>query len=205
MGESIEGANVRLRDICHDDLSSYRFWQQPGHEWQALDGPYYPRATPDEVEKTIEAIATRLASENWPTPRTRLMIANRQSDQLLGMVSRYWISQETKWAALGIVIFDPASWDKGIGYEALGLWMDYLFTQFPDWVRLDLRTWSGNQGMIRLAEKLGYQQEACFRKARILDGDYFDGLGYGLLREEWEQQFPDGFAASFKAFFKKTP
>lgn len=191
----IEGINIRLRDIGPDDLTSYRFWQQPGHDWQALDGPYYPKATPAEVEKTMAAIETRIASQNWPEARTRLMIASRQSDQLLGQVSRYWISQETKWAALGIVIFDSVSWRKGIGYEALGLWMDYLFARFPEWVRLDLRTWSGNQGMIRLAQKLGYQQEACFRMARIVDGDYFDGLGFGILRDEWQLRFPDGFTA----------
>lgn len=36
---------------------------------------------------------------------------------------------------------------------------------------LDLRTWSGNHGMMRLAEKLGFLQEACFRKARIVRGE----------------------------------
>lgn len=192
---SIEGINIRLRDICLDDLSSYRHWQQPGHDWQAFDGPYYPKATREEVDEKIEAIKTRIISEDWPKIRGRLMIASKQSDEILGSVSRYWISQETNWSAVGIVIFDSASWGKGIGYEALGLWTDYLFTQFPDWVRLDLRTWSGNQGMIRLARKLGYSEEARFRKARIVDGDYFDGLGFGILRDEWQAQFSDGFAA----------
>jgi RimJ/RimL family protein N-acetyltransferase len=63
----------------------------------------------------------------------------------------------------------------------------------PHIVRLDLRTWSGNHGMMRLAEKLGYQQEARFRQARIVEGRYYDGLGYGILRAEWETQHPKGF------------
>ncbi len=179
-----------------NDLGRYRYWQQVGHRWQALDGPYYPRATPEEIESTIKAIARRISSSEWPEPRTRLVIADQTSDTLLGLVSRYWVSQETNWAALGIVIYDSALWGKGIGHEALGLWTDYLFNCFPDWVRVDLRTWSGNRGMVRLANKLGYQQEACFRKARIVDGNYFDGLGFGVLREDWCQQYPSGFAAS---------
>jgi len=61
-------------------------------------------------------------------------------------------------------------------------------------VRLDLRTWSGNRGMMRLAEKLGYAQEARFRRARLVTGAYYDGMGYGVLREEWQRWYPHGFA-----------
>lgn len=115
---------------------------------------------------------------------------------MIGLVSRYWISEETQWAAIGIVIYDPAHWRQGIGYEALGLWTDYLFEQQPSWVRLDLRTWSGNTGMMQLAEKLGYTLEARFRKARVVNGQYYDGLGYGVLREEWQAHFPLGFRST---------
>ena len=52
---------------------------------------------------------------------------------------------------------------------------------------------SGNHGMMRLAEKLGFLQEARFRKARIVRGEYYDGLGYGVLREEWRACYPEGF------------
>jgi RimJ/RimL family protein N-acetyltransferase len=62
--------------------------------------------------------------------------------------------------------------------------VDLLFREHPEIVRLDMRTWSGNTRMMRLAEKLGFKLEACFRKARIVNGEYYDGLGYGLLREE---------------------
>lgn len=181
-----------------EDLDTYRHWQQPGHDWQALDGPYYPKPTTAEVDNLIEKLQARIIADNWPEKPTRLIIADKQTDQLLGMVSRYWISEETNWSAVGIVIFDPTTWRKGVGYEALGLWTDYLFTQFPDWMRLDLRTWSGNQGMIRLAQKLGYKEEARFRMARIVNEEYFDGLGFGILRDEWQTQFTNGFAASLK-------
>jgi putative hydrolase of HD superfamily len=115
---------------------------------------------------------------------------------MLGMVTRYWESRETLWMSVGLAIYDPRHWGRGLGYEALGLWTDYLFREMPEIVRLDLRTWSGNVGMVRLAEKLGYVREACFRKARIVDGKYYDSLGYGVLREEWSGRYPDGFAVS---------
>ena len=88
----------------------------------------------------------------------------------------------------------PSFGNKGYGYEALGLWCQYLFDSEPKFIRLDARTWSGNHGMMKLAEKLGFQQEAVFRKARIVGGEYYDGLGYGILREEWQTRYPKGFS-----------
>jgi len=50
-----------------------------------------------------------------------------------------------------------------------------------------LRTWSGNEGMMELAAKMGFKEEARFRKARIVKGQYYDSIGFGLLRDEWEK------------------
>jgi len=104
-------------------------------------------------------------------------------------VGWYWIGQETSWPAIGIALYDPATWGKGIGYAALGMWCEYGWAAMPEMVRLGLCTWSGNHGMIRLAEKLGFQQEACFRKACLVRGEYYHGLGYGVLREEWRERY----------------
>jgi putative hydrolase of HD superfamily len=40
--------------------------------------------------------------------------------------------------------------------------------------------------MMALAEKLGLKKEAVYRKARIVKGEYFDSVSYGILRDEWE-------------------
>lgn len=76
-------------------------------------------------------------------------------------------------------------WAKGYGTEALSLWTEYLFAAFPQIVRLDLQTWSGNLGMMRLANKLGYQLEARLRKARIVNGAYYNH-GLWLLEKNAE-------------------
>ena len=192
----ITGHRYHLRDFRLEDLPQYQHWMQPGHQWQRLDGPYYPKPTPDEIQSTIQMIERKIKQGGWPDPRQRLVIADRESDQLAGLVTRYWISKETHWPAIGIVIFDPAHWGQGMGYEVFGLWCDYLFTQLESIVRLDLRTWSGNTGMMKLAEKLGFALEARFRMARIVDGAYYDGIGYGILRQEWHDRYPDGFVTS---------
>ena len=40
--------------------------------------------------------------------------------------------------------------------------------------------------MMKLAEKLGYQLEGRFRKARIVGEEHYDALGYGMLRDDWQ-------------------
>jgi len=112
---------------------------------------------------------------------------------MIGTVSAYW-EQQASWSInLDICIFDPMHWRQGTGYIALGLWTNYLFDELPRIVRLGMRTWSGNEGMVRLATKLGFQEEMRLRRARIVDGDYFDALGYGVLRAEWFARYPQGF------------
>ncbi len=190
----IHGRFVALRDWALADLDPYADWLAPGQEWQQLSGPYYPQPTPEELATKLQNVRARIEKTRWAVPRLVLPVVDVKQGQLIGEVSRYWQSEETDWLSVGIVIFDPANRKQGRGYEALGLWSEYLFRELPTIPRLDLRTWSGNRGMMRLAEKLGYVQEACFRRARIVDGEYFDGMGYGVLREEWEERFPGGFS-----------
>lgn len=189
----IEGEQLILRDWQPSDLNTFAHWQQPGHRWQALDGPYYPKPKPDDIPGMVAQIRGWLEKDAWPTPRTRLNIADKASNKMLGQVSWYWTSKETNWLSVGIVIYNPANWGKGLGFEALGLWCDYLWQAMPELARLDLRTWSGNSGMMHLAEKIGFKEEARFRDARIVNGDYFDSMGYGVLRAEWQQRYPNGF------------
>jgi RimJ/RimL family protein N-acetyltransferase len=190
----IIGNRLILRDWQLGDLPHFAQWLQSGHRWASLDGPYYPNPSPDKIPHIIERMRGEIETAVWDTPRLRLVIADKETNQFMGTVSRYWESEETDWLSVGIVIHDPTQWRKGLGFEALGLWCDYLFAVMGQLVRLDLRTWSGNHGMMRLAEKLGYLEEARFRDARIVKGKYYDGMGYGVLRSEWETRYPNGFA-----------
>lgn len=198
----LQRENVILRDWRYEDLAIYEEWLQPGHQWQEADGPYEPKMTPVEIEEQIARISIVIESGDPPKPRRRLVIATAErpdgeasgaEEPMIGTVSAYWEQQASLSLNLGICIFDPAHWRRGIGYVALGMWTQYLFDELSEIVRLGLRTWSGNVGMVRLAEKLGFQEEMRLRQARIVNGDYFDGVGYGVLRREWESRYPGGF------------
>lgn len=192
----LKGMSIVLRDWRLDDLDHHAYWLRPGHRWKEFDGPYYEGPAEDEIPAIIEHTREIIESGVLPRPRTSLVIDSQASNTLLGIVTWWWESIETYWPQVGIAIFDPSCWGRGMGYEALGLWTDYLFHELPQVVRMDLRTWSGNIRMMRVAEKLGYREEARFRNARIVNGVYYDGLGYGVLREEWATYYPAGFGTA---------
>jgi RimJ/RimL family protein N-acetyltransferase len=184
---------IRIRDLQLEDLETVLYWLHPSRKWHELDGPYYPPSPEEKLPEVIAKWAEKIAAPKPPLA-WRQAITLAETDSIIGVVTRYWISEETDWTAIGLSIWNPEHWGKGYGYEALGQWCEYLFANEPRFVRLDARTWSGNPGMMRLAEKLGFKQEAVFRKARIVKGLYYDGLGYGILREEWQERYPNGFA-----------
>jgi RimJ/RimL family protein N-acetyltransferase len=192
----IEGARIALRDIQAKDLEVLAYWLQPEQRWQELDGPYYDQPSPDEVARLISERRELIASDHRPVPRTNLSIAAIDTDVILGQVTCGIDRDNPSESGLNIVIFNPDLWGYGLGYEALGLWVDYLFDALPDVTQLAFRTWSGNKGMIRLAHKLGFNEVARYRKSQVVVGRRFDGLGYALGRAEWRRHFPDGFAST---------
>jgi putative hydrolase of HD superfamily len=190
----VEGKKIGLRDWVMADLPVYQGWLANDHEWKQFDGPYF-LMDESKVPERIGRLRDAITAAEWSNPRHRLVIADRATDAFVGMVSRYWESEETNWLSVGIAIYDPAHWSRGIGFEALGLWSDYVLRTMPELVRVGLATWSGNERMMHLADKLGFMQEARFRLARIVRGNYYDSMGYGVLRTEWEALYPHGFAA----------
>ena len=187
--EPIEGKQVKLRDIRLDELDLLEHYWRPGHKWQETDGPYGdPPSEEAGIEwaaKRIAAVRKRVEKGDFSDPRTRMVIADRDDDRLIGNVSWYWRNKETLWASGGISIYDDSVWGRGLGTEAFGLWTDYQFKSHPEWVRFGFDTWSGNTGMIGIGRKLGFTEEARFRKAALVRGEYFDSVGFGVLREEW--------------------
>jgi len=187
----MEGGRIRLRDFRSEDLPLYERWLAPGNEWQRWDAPYLP-VSEKWTERHLSSVREGVATGDWKEPRQRMVVADRPTDRLVGVVSWYWISEASGWPAAGIDVYDPSRWGKGVGKDALRLWCGYLFRSLPDAVRLDLRTWSGNERMIALARSLGFREEARFRDARVVDGKRYDALGFGILRDEWRSRFEVG-------------
>lgn len=149
-------------------------------EWAKWNAPYfeeYQKFTSFADFKNDE-IASYLLSENC-----KCILINGKA---IGMVSRNWKDEKTRWLDIGIVIYNSQYWSGGIGTQALKLWITEIFANTPHLRHIGLTTWSGNQGMIRVAKKLGFKKEAHIRQVRYWQGIYYDSLEYGILRDEWE-------------------
>lgn len=169
---------LTIRPIQEGDLE--RLWEliykDEKPEWKKWDAPYYPHQA-KSYEEFLKSSSQFLNRESfW---------AIEVSGVVCGIISYYWEHEPSKWLELGIVFHEAKTWGKGLGTRAMSLWIKHLFNTMP-LVRVGFTTWSGNQRMIRVGEKLGMQMEARIRKVRYYNGEYYDSIRMGILREEWE-------------------
>ncbi len=180
----IEGKLVTLRSITDQDIPV--LWEliygEEEPEWKKWDAPYYP-LEPHTLETYRSHEHARQERLKQQEPDSRLII--EVDDTIIGTVTYYWEHKPSLWLEVGIGIYNVNYWNGGYGTEALTLWIDYLFTQLP-LARVGLTTWSKNQRMMRVGEKLGMKLEGRMRKCRIHEGRYYDSIRMGVLREEWQ-------------------
>ncbi len=173
---------LTLAKINSQNLATYMFWQSANHDYQVFNGPYFVKDDKAALKRKEKQMSSEIEANGHILNRRFINIENKA---MIGEVSYYWRSKETHWLEIGIAIYEKQHWSKGIGLQALNLWIDHIFNTFPELVRIGLTSWSGNYGMIKLAAKLGMDQEACYRKARIVNGEYYDSVSYGILKEQW--------------------
>ncbi|KRO18412.1 hypothetical protein IV56_GL001546 [Lacticaseibacillus saniviri JCM 17471 = DSM 24301] len=85
---------------------------------------------------------------------------------------------------MGIIIYRDHLWGQHIGQQALTAWIDHLF-EVVALPHIGLTTWSGNQRMMALSQRIGMREEARVRQVRYWQGHYYDSVKYGVLRDEW--------------------
>ncbi|MFD2681886.1 GNAT family N-acetyltransferase [Bacillus seohaeanensis] len=175
----IIGEKVVLKEATKEDIDELYFWKYEEKEQAAKkwNGPYIPE---EKISK--EEYRKQWVQEIFSAIPASLII--KGNGKVIGYVGSYWVDKNTNWLETGIVIYDKKFWNGGYGSEAYKLWIDFLFTS-TDLHRLGMSTWSGNRRMMKVAERIGMKEEARIRNARTVDGEYFDAIKMGILREEW--------------------
>jgi RimJ/RimL family protein N-acetyltransferase len=167
-----------IRSITDDDLP--KLWEliykEESPEWKKWDAPYFEHKHVPYEEFLSNKKKYVDQDSRW---------AIEVNGVVIGIVSYYWEHKPSNWLEMGIGIYDPKFWSGGYGTRALRLWISHLFYTMP-LVRVGYTTWSGNERMIKVGEKLGMTMEARLRKCRYYNGEYYDSIRMGLLREEWE-------------------
>lgn len=176
-----KGELVLLRKRIESDWDHYQRWLKEG-EWREYDAPWQqaaseekpaqgqnPKPKPAEDEVGVEKMAVIATLDGYP----------------LGWVNRYGQKFRSEPWFVGIDICVDDYLNNGYGTEALGLWVDYLFSN-SEIHKICLDTWSFNPRMMRVAEKIGFRYEGLQREMQFWQGEWLDLLHYGMLRSEWE-------------------
>ncbi|AZB42314.1 N-acetyltransferase [Bacillus sp. FJAT-42376] len=150
-------------------------------EWKKWDAPYFPHERISFEEYKMKQAEKQQGME-------AIIQAGKKT---IGTIIYYWEHQPSNWLEIGITIYLPEYWNGGYGTEALSLWMDHLFETMSI-PRVGITTWSGNERMMRAAEKQGMKLEGRMRKCRYYNGEYYDSIRMGILREEWETRKSGG-------------
>jgi RimJ/RimL family protein N-acetyltransferase len=161
-------------------------WLAQG-EWRLFDAPwaeFLPAKTAEDEKRNREWFRQQLERGDKSWLGGRAVIATPDNTPL-GWVSRYGKQSNPHVCFVGIDICEDTFLNRGLGTEALKLWVDHLFAA-PDLHKLCLDTWSFNPRMIRVAEKVGFVYAGRQREMQHWQGEGLDLHHFGMLREEWQ-------------------
>jgi RimJ/RimL family protein N-acetyltransferase len=174
-----KGVKVSLRRRTLDDIPLFLKWNKLIGEAQKYDSPW-EKPEPDEeyIDRTTKSIQKE-------TPdRVTVAVILDPDQRPIGTVNCYRDKGNPDHMYVGISIYEDALISKGLGTEALKLWIDFQFKS-RNLHHIGLETWSFNQRMIRVAEKLGFRNEGCERELRKWNDEWLDKLHFGMLKTEW--------------------
>ncbi len=175
------GENVFLRDAYPSEVEDYLRWMREG-EWKDFDAPWEEM---DDPQEDLEKRFNRVFLEEKTEPRKRAIITSPE-DKPIGWVNRYSKKKHHSVFLIGIDICEDPYLGKGLGTEALHLWIEYLFEN-SDIHKVGLHTYSYNKKMKRVAEKLGFKEEGIDREIVLWKGDWISRIRYGMIRQEWNK------------------
>lgn len=192
---------VTLRDLTESDIRQRIYWETAETEWQRWDGPWeYENQTDAEkwtaLMEYIRSLRQRLARlQSMPDSQRRYRFEIDAQGEYIGWCSAYWIDEDCCYAGhgtrLAVGIDLPAEHARGKGYavRALRLMIDYQLACGEGEVYT--QTWSGNERMLGLAAKLGFEEYCRKPGLRLVRGRRYDGLTLRLNMERYRARAAD--------------
>lgn len=178
----LKGKKVLLRPIKRSDISLFLKWFNDPEVTQYL--LRYLPMTEMAGEKWIEELATTRSQTD-----VVFVIETIEGDSNIpiGNCCLYRIHPKDHTAVFVIAIGEKDYWGKGYGIEATQLLINYGFRQL-NLHRISSSAIEFNERGIKLHKRLGFQKEGVRRKAIFKNGQFWDEILFGLLREEWEEK-----------------
>lgn len=186
----LENQKIILRDTKESDIDDIIYWNTVEKEWMLWDAPWIYEAEDktDWAQYRINKRKQIQELKNHDDLRMRLELCiNNEKQTHIGYVSAYYINDQFKiddngnHLAIGMNICAPKYRRKGYGSNAYALYIHYLMEHGIQTIYT--QTYSGNQPMIKMAEKLGFKECNRFEKIRHVRGELYDGLTFVLKKQ----------------------
>lgn len=186
--QSIHYRDIILRDMRESDIEDWIRWYNEETQWGDWDAPdeEMQPVNPDEFRAKMK----KMLESPRQGFRSFFEMDTAWGDHI-GAVSSYAIDDNFRWMSwkdahacgkfyhtLGLDICDSRFWGKGLGTQALTAFAKHFLDNGKE--PLCLQTWSGNERMIRCAEKIGFVEWNRFVGNRRIRGGIYDSLTFKL-------------------------
>lgn len=178
MRDLLKGANISLTAIREEDIATIKDWFDNVKFLRYYDMvPAAPKSY-EQVEAIIKGYVDSYE-------RYVFAIREKEKSKIIGIAGYDEIIWSNGVATAFIGIGNESYAGKGLGKEAMGLLLDFGFSEL-NFYKVQLNVISYNKIAIGLYESLGFVREGTYRQFINRDGTRYDMYLYGLLSTEWE-------------------
>lgn len=170
------GNLVRLTPPQPEDRLLFAQWSHDDEYMRLLDD--------DPVRPQTPATYDFFGAAIKPEDAYYFHLRTLADDQVIGFVALFQLKWRNQSATMAIGIGPTAYRGKGYGHDALKLILNYGFSELG-LHRIELTVMAYNTQAIKAYERVGFIREGAQRQAIYRDGQRYDMLLYGILREEW--------------------
>lgn len=179
----IEAQDVHLGPIDHDTHPAVESrWTHDAEFMHLLELRPVGPLSPAMLQKQYAAIETEMFEQK---DLFYFSILAREDDRLIGKAMLEYVDWATNNAYVRLGIGEAQSRRKGYGSQALSLLLSYAFCELKLY-RVTAVIPAYNTGALRLFGKFGFVEETRRKEALYRDGEFWDVIGFGLLKTEWQ-------------------
>lgn len=154
-------------------------WGRDSEYWRLLASDparlHSAKATREWLEKEMD---------NKRSPFYMFSIRTLEDDSLVGEIGLDGVVWSHSESFVGISLGERRNWGKGYGTDAMRILLRYAFTEL-NLQRVSLTVFEYNPRAIRSYEKVGFKVEGRVRQFLNRDGQRWDMIFMGILRNEW--------------------
>ncbi|WP_203363721.1 GNAT family protein [Bacillus sp. REN10] len=168
--------NITLRAIQPDDLVIFDLLDE--EILRNMDSLHFPRSADQMKEWLAEQLEEKDAFR---------FIAVDQQNNIVGMIETFDCDRKNGTFDYYLAVFKPYR-GKGYAKEMILLVIGHYFSELA-YQKVNTTVYSFNKPSICLHEKLGFVKEGQLRNIIFTKGTYFDGICYGMTKQEFERHY----------------